>query len=158
MWTLILQKIFSVLHRLDTAQQEFFSVLVWSIWKPRNNQVWDNINESDQTVCERARHLITCWQIAQVVRSLAHHVQPVTKETKCSKPSTRRYKCNIDVSFSTTHNKVGNGMCIRYGLMSCSYSDMDVEMDCKMVFIQSHNLHIWSGCNIWRLEQWWWEH
>ncbi|MCH90309.1 cytochrome P450 [Trifolium medium] len=37
-----------------------------------NSNIAENINESDQTVCERARHLITCWQNAQVVHSLAH--------------------------------------------------------------------------------------
>ncbi|CAJ2647435.1 unnamed protein product [Trifolium pratense] len=105
--------LFSVLHRLDKDQQEFFSVMVWSIWKRRNNQVWDNITDSDQTVVERARHLITSWRDAQQIRSLTNTVQTVPQKMIWVKPSHGRYKCNVDASFSLTHNKVGIGMCIR---------------------------------------------
>jgi hypothetical protein len=57
----IADNLFLALHRLDKGQQELFSVTVWSIWKRKNNQVWDNIADSNQTVCERARYLITSW-------------------------------------------------------------------------------------------------
>jgi ribonuclease HI len=109
----IIENIFSILHRLDKAQQEFFSVLVWSIWKCRNNKVWENVTDTAQTVCERARHLITSWRSAQNFQSHANITQPASQQTRWSKPSIGRYKCNIDASFSHTDNKVGIGICIR---------------------------------------------
>ncbi|PNX97052.1 cytochrome p450 [Trifolium pratense] len=90
-----------------------FSVLLGSIWKRRNGKVWNNITESNITVCERARHLITSWTQAQQTDSYANTPEPIQQHTNWEKPSRRRYKCNIDASFSSTHNKVGIGMCIR---------------------------------------------
>jgi hypothetical protein len=43
----ITENLSSILQTLDKHQQEFFSVMVWSIWKCRNNQVWNNMSESD---------------------------------------------------------------------------------------------------------------
>ncbi|MCH98286.1 ribonuclease H protein, partial [Trifolium medium] len=45
----ITDNIFSILNRLDKAQQELFSVMAWSIWKRRNNQVWENVTDTAQT-------------------------------------------------------------------------------------------------------------
>ncbi|PNY08123.1 cytochrome p450 [Trifolium pratense] len=73
----VAENLFSVMHKLDKAQQELFNVMAWSIWKCRNNQVWNNITESSQTVYNRAMHLITSWQNAQQVHALAHLTQPV---------------------------------------------------------------------------------
>jgi hypothetical protein len=89
--------------------------MVWSIWKRKNNQVWDNITDSDQTVCERAMHLITSWRNAQNLRALANSVQQVPQQAEWRKPISGRYKCNIDESFSPAANKVGISMCIRDG-------------------------------------------
>ncbi|CAJ2647596.1 unnamed protein product [Trifolium pratense] len=87
--------------------------MAWSIWKGRNNQVWNNTSDSCQTVLERALHLITSWRNAQQLCSLTHVMQLVQQQTYWSKPRIGRYKCNIDASFSMPHNKVGVGMCIR---------------------------------------------
>jgi ribonuclease HI len=103
----------SILHNLNQEQQANFSVLLWSIWKRRNNKVWNNISETNTTVCERARHFITSWKQAQQIRSSANISQPIQQHIHWEKPSRGRYKCNIDASFSHTRNKVGIGMCIR---------------------------------------------
>jgi hypothetical protein len=109
----ITDNLFSILQNLDKEQQELFSVMVWSIWKRRNNQVWDNVADSNRTVCERARHLITSWRQAQHIRSHVSNQQPAPQQMHWLKPSPGRYKCNIDASFSSISNKVGIGMCIR---------------------------------------------
>ncbi|MCH81376.1 ribonuclease H protein [Trifolium medium] len=64
------ENLLSILERLCKNQQELFSVMMWSIWKCRNNQVWNNISDSAQTVYERANHLITSWRNAQEFRAL----------------------------------------------------------------------------------------
>jgi hypothetical protein len=40
-------------------------------------------------------------------------VQPRVQEHKWKKPARRRVKCNIDASFSSLHNRVDIGICIR---------------------------------------------
>jgi hypothetical protein len=89
----IIDNLFSVLNKLEKTQQEFFSVMVWSIWKQRNNKVWENITDNAQTVCERARHLITSWRNAQKALSLVNIAQTAPQQTVWSKPSIGRYKC-----------------------------------------------------------------
>ncbi|GAU31707.1 hypothetical protein TSUD_215080 [Trifolium subterraneum] len=98
---------------LDKNQQEFFSVMAWSIWKCRNNHVWNNIFDTIQTVCKRANHLITGWRNAQQVRALADNPQHTSQQVEWTKPINGRYKLNVDASFSHLYNKVGIGMCIR---------------------------------------------
>jgi hypothetical protein len=41
----VANNLFSILQRLDNEQQELFSVLLWSLWKGRNNQLWDNVTD-----------------------------------------------------------------------------------------------------------------
>ncbi|CAJ2675491.1 unnamed protein product [Trifolium pratense] len=109
----IAENLFSILHWLNKDQQELFCVLVWSIWKRRNNKVWEDVTDSDQTVVERAKHLITSWRSAQQIRQSAHITQPSPQQTVWTKPRHGRYKCNVDASFSLDRNKVGIGMCLR---------------------------------------------
>jgi hypothetical protein len=66
----IKENLFSILQMLDKNQRELFSVMLWIIWKCRNNQVRNNMSDSIQTVCERANHLITSWRNAQQVCGL----------------------------------------------------------------------------------------
>jgi ribonuclease HI len=136
--------------------------MVWSIWKRRNNQVWENITETAQTVCERARHLITSWRNAQNYQSLANITQSAPQQTKWSKPSIGRYKCNIDASFSHSTNKVGIGICIRdeHGQFVAARTEwmepiLDVEVGEAMgllsaliwvVELQLHNMDFEMDC------------
>jgi hypothetical protein len=107
------ETLFSILQSLNHEQMEFFCVMVWSIWKRRNNKVWDNVVDSDQAVIERANHLITGWRNAQKLRNLANTAPTDPQQTVWVKPNSGRYKCNVDASFSFNRNKVGLGMCIR---------------------------------------------
>jgi hypothetical protein len=64
-------------------------------------------------VCERATHLITSWRNAQQVHELVDAPHQILQQTAWTKPNIGRYKCNVDASFSFTHNKIGIGMCVR---------------------------------------------
>lgn len=37
--------IFTLLKHLDIPQQQLFAVILWSLWKHRNNKVWNNVTE-----------------------------------------------------------------------------------------------------------------
>jgi len=105
--------IFSTLQQFDNHQKQVFGVTLWSIWKHRNNRVWNDAQESVQDICDRAGTLLTSWQNVQVTR----HVQPNISAThvcaQWKKPSPGRYKCNVDASFSNSLNKVIISVCIR---------------------------------------------
>jgi len=100
---------------------------MWSIWKHHNLRVWDNVTETSVVVVERARNMVTNWQLANAPTTLAatsppHHTLAANVETSVSKqqnkilwqpPMSGRYKCNIDATFSSHHNRTGIGVCVR---------------------------------------------
>jgi len=49
---------FGILHKLDKSQHLIFSALIWSMWKHRNNKVWNDTTETFQFVCDRASALL----------------------------------------------------------------------------------------------------
>ncbi|MCI36139.1 cytochrome P450 [Trifolium medium] len=87
------------------------AAILWSIWKQRNNKVWNNTLDSQNVVIVRAEKMIKEWN---VVRHAQTHNLATTHANVINswkKPLPGRMKCNIDASFSG--NKVGIGMCIR---------------------------------------------
>jgi hypothetical protein len=76
----ITDNVFSILQSFDKEQQDLFSVMVWRIWKRRNNQVWDNAADSNRTVYEQARNLMTGWRQTQQIRSHVSNQQSASQQ------------------------------------------------------------------------------
>ncbi|XP_058767513.1 uncharacterized protein LOC131641227 [Vicia villosa] len=92
-------------------QKAIFSVTLWSIWKGRNNQVWNQVEDSPTLICQRANQLLTDWKEAKKYRLNNEIINSLPAIIRWEKPQRGRFKCNIDAAFS--HNKVGFGACIR---------------------------------------------
>jgi len=56
--------VFSLLEKLSTELAQRLSTVIWSLWKHRNIRVWDNVPETSVVVVDRARNMITDWQLA----------------------------------------------------------------------------------------------
>jgi len=96
-----------------------FVCILWSIWKQHNNKVWNNITDAQAFVLERAEFLLYEWTVARNVKTRTYsggtrmlQQQQQNQRFKWQKPSTGRFKCNIDVSFPNKDNRVGIGICI----------------------------------------------
>jgi hypothetical protein len=103
--------IFNLLQQLNDEDAAQVATILWSIWKQRNNMVWNNTVEDKRHVIPRAEEMIRSWAD---VRSMQHHVagvQPGVDINRWKKPLPGRFKCNIDASF--TGDKVGIGVCLR---------------------------------------------
>ena len=122
---------FALLQNLPHTKIQLFVTLVWSLWKSRNIQVWQNMPESSQSIVERAHQLLHGWTAANscrngfdrsVIGAETHTVNTISGSS-CTrvqqdqfwwqKPTRGRFKCNVDASFSVHLNVVGYGMCIR---------------------------------------------
>jgi len=115
--------IFNLLQKLSAVQIEYIVTIMWSIWKPRNLKLWQQVSNTTTTILARTRHLLEGWRNANrkqapirqdntsSMPSSSHHSRDTNFKWK--KPSSGRYKCNVDASFPSTINKVGIGMCIR---------------------------------------------
>ncbi|XP_058760595.1 uncharacterized protein LOC131633933 [Vicia villosa] len=95
----------------NQEQQAVFATTLWSLWKCRNNHVWNQIEDSQDTICNRSINLLHGGRRAQHIRNNNISQSQSPMDPKWSKPSTGSLKCNIDASFS--NNKVGLGTCIR---------------------------------------------
>jgi ribonuclease HI len=97
------------------------------LWKHRNLRIWDDVTETSAVVVERARNMVTDWQLANAPESLAshsssQHLTDVNMGSSTSRqrniikwqpPMSGRYKCNIDAAFSSHLNRTGIGVCVR---------------------------------------------
>jgi len=70
--------VFYLLLRLTVEQSQRFSATVWSIWKRRNLEVWENKDELCAMTIDRARVMIKEWQKACDVRTGAHQIGTAT--------------------------------------------------------------------------------
>ena len=125
----VVDVIFALLVDLPTTQKQIFATTVWSLWKHRNLKVWEDVTEVAAVVVDRARVLITDWQIANsstLERRIATAAAPSTHRSFNSaaaavpavdqsvwqKPASGRLKCNVDAAFSTNFRRTGIGVCI----------------------------------------------
>jgi len=110
---------FHMLQVLSAKESAIFATILWSIWKQRNNKVWNDVTDVQRFVLERATSLLYEWNATRnarlnnnVVSENGEHSQSV-RVIKWSKPNRGRMKCNIDASFPNNENRIGIGICIR---------------------------------------------
>jgi ribonuclease HI len=105
--------IFMCLQLLTSDEAALFCYVIWSIWKQRNNKIWNGVTDPQAFVFDRAKSMLEDWKIARAIRENSpNHNQP-DRNVKWVKPRAGHFKCNIDASFSQNSNMVGIGMCIR---------------------------------------------
>lgn len=78
----------------------------------RNNKIWNNVIELQEMVLNRGTELFQSCQTAKNFKITLSPSYLATSFNKLSQPSTCRFKCNMDVSFSSLNNKVKINVCI----------------------------------------------
>ncbi|MCH92589.1 cytochrome P450, partial [Trifolium medium] len=109
--------IFAVLQRLNVDEAALMVCIIWSIWKQRNNRVWNDVTDTQSVVFSRVVTTLNDWRAVQVMRTETREIHG-NMEHKWKKHNNGRVKCNIDASFSSNLNRVGIGVCIHdeYGV------------------------------------------
>ncbi|XP_058756815.1 uncharacterized protein LOC131630038 [Vicia villosa] len=123
--------VFSFLQASNHENKAVLSTIMWSIWKSRNNALWNQIEESPDNICMRCSHLLLRWRDAHQVRNIVSPVEQLTAVTKWCKPPYGRFKCNIDASFSS--NKALSLLAAIKWVLELGYDNMDFESDSKTV-------------------------
>jgi ribonuclease HI len=120
--------LFALLQHYNDDNSQRLTGILWSLWKHRNLKLWQDSNETDGQVIDRAFHLIEDWNNANAITQ--HQVPPTvpvrgapsvnsgvtsssSSATVWQRPRQGRLKCNIDASFSDSLNRTGIGMCLR---------------------------------------------
>ena len=101
--------IFTFLQNFSSGQCELMATIMWSLWQSRKMKLWQQQNETNAQVFQRANHLLEEWRAAQDIRARSSNQNTTQQvrntsleEDRCRKPTPGRYKCNIDASFSTS--------------------------------------------------------
>ncbi|XP_045822393.1 uncharacterized protein LOC123915300 [Trifolium pratense] len=98
--------------QINEEDASLLACVIWSIWKHRNNIIWNNVTDAQNFVFSRANITLHDWRVVHTARTGVKNLQ-VRHESRWKKPSSGRMKCNIDASFSSLNNRVGIGVCIR---------------------------------------------
>jgi ribonuclease HI len=103
--------IFSICSEEDRATAGCFALILWTVWKNRNDKVWNDVKESGRSIG------IKVLQHWQQWCSVQHHLQPSSQQqqhlSSWQKPPMSWYKCNVDAGFHKERNKVTAGWCVR---------------------------------------------
>ncbi|KEH39570.1 hypothetical protein MTR_2g102247 [Medicago truncatula] len=105
--------IFSSLQVLTSDDAALFCCILWSIWKQRNNKIWNGVTDAQTFVFDRAKALLQDWKSTKLIRGISSTHQQSERISKWVKPNPGHFKCNVDASFLNVSNMVGIGMCIR---------------------------------------------
>ncbi|KAK2365042.1 hypothetical protein QL285_089842 [Trifolium repens] len=105
--------IFNILQHLSKDDAALFGCTLWSIWKQRNNQIWNNITDAQSFVFSRAVSLLQDWRAVREAAATTCTVTHTEQQQIWRKPMAGRVKCNIDASFPVNSDRVGIGICVR---------------------------------------------
>ncbi|KAK2388665.1 Ribonuclease H superfamily protein [Trifolium repens] len=102
--------IFAICNEEERSTAGRFAVLLWSIWKNRNEQVWNAFKVAGTSVGIKAMQDWYEWHAIQHYNTTSTQQQHV--ET-WQKPPFDWYKCNVDAGFYKEVNKATAGWCVR---------------------------------------------
>jgi ribonuclease HI len=99
-------------RRVDKSDAGKAALLIWVLWKNRNNWVWNQEKEHGQQLGYKALSLWLEWKSVQ--RVYGHDEQQVQQQHLCWQPPPRgKYKCNVDVGVHNDARKTSTGWCVR---------------------------------------------
>ena len=103
---------------MTTEQCCLLLMMLWSIWKSRNQVVWNNKTACVRNIVNSARSLLVQWQQAQARKMIQVNWNVVRLQgaLKWIPPQENWYKLNIDASCSASNRKMGYGGILRNNL------------------------------------------
>lgn len=90
-----------------------YCYVLWRILKQINNIVWYEVLDAQTYVVDWAKTMLQEWLVARLMRMKSVSLSKQVGNAKWTKPSTKKFKCNIDASFFKQTNRVWIRVCIR---------------------------------------------
>lgn len=104
---------FTVCKSLNHDQRSYFSMVLWSLWKKRNDKVWENKVVSHSHVIRRAWDYLHSWKWARRRQADPPLADIQVNNTIWEPPPMGYLKCNVDAYFWENYGITSHGMCIR---------------------------------------------
>jgi hypothetical protein len=102
--------IFAILADLDADTQARFVAILWSIWRTRNDCLWEHKQPSTVTTCRLATDIVSDYTWCCNMLDTTQSSPPVHR---WKKPEANWLKCNVDGAIFSTEGKFGIGICFR---------------------------------------------
>ncbi|KAJ1418166.1 Ribonuclease H-like superfamily [Sesbania bispinosa] len=104
---------FFLLSSLQYNMKHKFAMVLWSLWKQRNEKVWEGVQRATSEVVTRAQEAFTDWNCVKSCGEVGI-TSVVTSHNFCwFPPQAGRVKCNVDAALFADQNGFGVGLCLR---------------------------------------------
>ncbi|KAJ1406846.1 Ribonuclease H-like superfamily [Sesbania bispinosa] len=104
---------FFLLSSLQYNMKHKFAMVLWSLWKQRNEKVWEGVQRATSEVVTRAQEAFTDWNCVKSCDEVGI-TSVVTSHNFCwFPPQAGRVKCNVDAALFADQNGFGVGLCLR---------------------------------------------
>ncbi|KAK6144379.1 hypothetical protein DH2020_021199 [Rehmannia glutinosa] len=91
-------------------------MVLWSLWRERNNEFWNNVHASAKETLHAAVNYLTEWcatNFGSGTEKTFRAADPCAQTAKWSKPNRLQFKCNVDATLSLERNATGIGKVVR---------------------------------------------
>ncbi|XP_073024188.1 uncharacterized protein [Primulina eburnea] len=106
--------LFESLNKIPKAAQTILSATLWSIWRYRNEKLWNGVSRHLQTTVSLGYDLLWNWTQAQKT-STKDQASSSRRDTddRWTKPPDPYVKCNVNAAMFKEHRAVGFGAVVR---------------------------------------------
>jgi ribonuclease HI len=90
-----------------------FAMLAWVLWHNRNNQLWNETQDTGRNLGFISQQMWIEWNNVQHVMQGSRNYAQQQQQLSWEKPQFGWFKCNIDAGFYKDANKTTAGWCLR---------------------------------------------
>ncbi|GAU36460.1 hypothetical protein TSUD_166260 [Trifolium subterraneum] len=89
-----------------------FVMIMWCLWKRRNEKIWEGVEKPVHLSINTAREYLVQWR---EIKARQENVRPAAINTQVvwQPPADGEFKCNVDAALFNEEQQFGLGMCIR---------------------------------------------
>lgn len=107
---------FRVMDSCDGEGRALFAMVLWSLWRGRNELLWEGNRIRSSSHIHRTTTFLSDWKQARNLVRVANEHAGSESQARWTDPPQGYYKCNVDAAFFNDLGKTiktSFGMCIR---------------------------------------------
>jgi ribonuclease HI len=89
-----------------------FVLIMWCLWKRRNEKIWEEAEKPVHVSINAAREYLLQWREIKAKQEKAYPAT-VNNRVRWQPPTDGEFKCNVDAALFNEEQQFGMGMCIR---------------------------------------------
>ncbi|XP_073272537.1 uncharacterized protein [Primulina huaijiensis] len=108
------QWMFNLFQTVDVSTLENIAMVLWGIWRTRNEKLWNKIFKPAESVVSSALQLLMDWRaVCSIERIRDRTNQRDGERITWQKPQAQALKCNVDALVQNGLRNIGVGMVFR---------------------------------------------